>query len=983
MAGTPFQADGTFGSPPQDGAGFAGEANAASQGGTGNPYIDGVLSGNRWTGSLTFSFPQLASQYAASYAASEPASNFAPISLQQQNEARAILTGTTVGAVANVLTYDSVKDFTNLVIGEANGLGKGIDGSGDLRLAQSSIPSTAYAYYPSNASDGVGGDVWFGTAYAGTSNDYRNPILGNYAYQSLEHEIGHALGLKHGQEAGGPANVAVPDDRDGLEFTTMSYRAYIGDTTSSGYGYEQFGAPQSYMMLDILALQTMYGADYGYHAGDTTYRWDPATGQMFVREGSGAFIGQGTPGADRVFLTTWDGGGTDTYDLSNYTSAVSIDLRPGQWSVTSSAQRAYLGDGHYAQGNVYNAYLFNNNTASLIENAIGTSGNDTIVGNQAANVLIGGFGADTLTGGAGADSFRGTAADLNHDTITDMANEDMITVTDAVGQVYGLAYANGAVSFQLSPTASQVYSVALAGSFGSTVSQRVSASGGVDIVFGGSQAASVAINDVSIIEGDAGTSVATFTVTRSGGSAAFTVTYATANGTATAGSDYVAAAGTLSFAAGVMSQTVAVTINGDTAIEPNETFFVNLSGATNGAVLGHGQGVGTILTDDVRDDFAGSLTDTGVPFGVVAAGGAATGEIEVAGDRDWFRVQLAAGARYVVDLSGFDSNAGSLANPYLRLHDASGAIVGQNDDGGPGLDGQLIFTAATSGTYYIEAAAAGDNAAGTYRVAVSGDVTPDPDGMPLVDDRFYYGHNPDVAAAHVDPEAHYNANGWHEGRDPNPFFSTTGYLAANADVRAAGLNPLSHYDANGWHEGRDPAANFDNELYLARNPDVAKAGLDPLAHYLANGAAEGRQAYAAIGRGSDITKAHGFDAEYYLLNNSDVARAAIKAGGDSFAFAYQHYESNGWHEGRNPNAVFDVKGYLDAYADVRAANIDPLAHYDANGWHEGRDPAANFDTKAYEAHYGDVAAAHVDPLIHYLTNGIYEGRSAFADGHLG
>ncbi|MCJ2112984.1 hypothetical protein MKK64_17525 [Methylobacterium sp. E-025] len=253
----------------------------------------------------------------------------------------------------------------------------------------------------------------------------------------------------------------------------------------------------------------------------------------------------------------------------------------------------------------------------------------------------------------------------------------------------------------------------------------------------------------------------------------------------------------------------------------------------------------------------------------------------------------------------------------------------------------------------------------------------------LVNDIFYLANNKDIWNAHVDANVHYNNNGWHEGRDPNPFFSTIGYLAANADVRAAGINPLTHYDGNGWKEGRDPAADFDNELYLARNPDVKAAGTDPLQHYLQYGQAEGRQAYTAIGKVSDLGTHPGFDAEYYLLSNVDVAKAAIAAGGDSFAFAYQHYETYGWHEGRNPNAVFDVKGYLAAYGDVKAANIDPLTHYDLYGWREGRDPSASFDTKAYESHYTDVAKAGMDPMLHYLQYGGIEGRPSFNDWHFG
>ena len=113
-------------------------------------------------------------------------------------------------------------------------------------------------------------------------------------------------------------------------------------------------------------------------------------------------------------------------------------------------------------------------------------------------------------------------------------------------------------------------------------------------------AGSVSINDVTISEGDSGTKVATFTVTRSGGTAAFDVNFATSDGTATvADSDYVAASNTLHFGANQNTQTISVTINGDTKVEANETFNVDLSNATNGATISDSQGVGTITNDDV------------------------------------------------------------------------------------------------------------------------------------------------------------------------------------------------------------------------------------------------------------------------------------------------------------------------------------------------------------------------------------------------
>jgi hypothetical protein len=115
------------------------------------------------------------------------------------------------------------------------------------------------------------------------------------------------------------------------------------------------------------------------------------------------------------------------------------------------------------------------------------------------------------------------------------------------------------------------------------------------------------INDVSIVEGNAGFSTATFTVTLTNPNAsATTVQYATANGTATAGTDYVATSGTLTFNPGTTTQTITVQIIGDTLKEANETFFVNLSSPTNG-VIGDNQGVGIIIDNDraVIADFDG------------------------------------------------------------------------------------------------------------------------------------------------------------------------------------------------------------------------------------------------------------------------------------------------------------------------------------------------------------------------------------------
>ncbi len=114
----------------------------------------------------------------------------------------------------------------------------------------------------------------------------------------------------------------------------------------------------------------------------------------------------------------------------------------------------------------------------------------------------------------------------------------------------------------------------------------------------------VSINDVTVTEGNSGTKTVDFTVTLSASSTqTVTVGYATSSAspaTATANTDYQSTSGTLTFNPGETAKPVTVTINGDTLVEPDETFFVDLSGATN-AIITDGQGQGTITNDDTAN----------------------------------------------------------------------------------------------------------------------------------------------------------------------------------------------------------------------------------------------------------------------------------------------------------------------------------------------------------------------------------------------
>ncbi len=139
-------------------------------------------------------------------------------------------------------------------------------------------------------------------------------------------------------------------------------------------------------------------------------------------------------------------------------------------------------------------------------------------------------------------------------------------------------------------------------------------------------------------------------------------------------------------------------------------------GVPGDSVAGTGTS-GTVAVEGVPDDFAAGTGTSGT----VAIGGSTTGDIETAGDRDWFAVTLEAGKTYRIDLEGSRTRAGTLADPYLYgVHDAEGNLISgtPDDDGGWSYNSRLAFTPDEAGTYYISAGAYGSYL-GTYRVSVT------------------------------------------------------------------------------------------------------------------------------------------------------------------------------------------------------------------------------------------------------------------------
>lgn len=431
-----YQANGEgaqAGGAPWDGTVIAGIVSSGVQ------NIDALIYGTRWQVgvTVTYDFPDAFADY-GTYAFTT--SGFQQATLQQQTAVRLILEGAQgvsgKATAGTLFTYGSFESISGISIQDQNTFN-----AADLSVANTNLfdgfnlPTARVADFPRLDQRSDSGDVWFGDDYA----SYKTPVPGTYAWVTTMHEFGHSFGLKHGHASDhGEFLTAMTADRDSMEFSVMTYRSYVGASTNF-YVNETYGYAQTLMMYDIATMQYLYGANFTTNNTDTRYSWSPTTGEMFLND-----VGQGAPGtglggaSNRIFLTIWDGGGVDTYDMSNYTTAVSIDLSPGGWSVTSTDQLAqldtYYGTNTHARGNVFNALQYNGDARSLIENAWGGAGADIIIGNSAANELRGNGGADRLEGNAGNDRLLGGAGD---DLLLGGLDNDWLQGDDGNDRMYG------------------------------------------------------------------------------------------------------------------------------------------------------------------------------------------------------------------------------------------------------------------------------------------------------------------------------------------------------------------------------------------------------------------------------------------------------------------------------------------------------------------------------------------------------------------
>ena len=285
---------------------------------------------------------------------------------------------TALDATQQLNFEDALASWSNVADIQFNEVGD--DGSvvGEIRVAFSELVdfygAGAWAYLPENAP--YAGDVFINHLYIPEDFDE-----GTWYFNTLIHELGHTLGLKHPFDEDG-SEVVLSTEFDNIFYTVMTY---TDDPSGNNFFIDRY--PDTPMVIDILAIQYLYGPNTTFQAGDNDYVFDESA---------------------LYFETIWDAGGDDTIE-HNGSTGVTIDLRPGKYSTLG--QPIVFTDGYggpiaYTDPRtVWIAY------GTDIENAVGGAGNDQLIGNDLNNDLYGGDGADLIYGTAGDAHIWGELGD--------------------------------------------------------------------------------------------------------------------------------------------------------------------------------------------------------------------------------------------------------------------------------------------------------------------------------------------------------------------------------------------------------------------------------------------------------------------------------------------------------------------------------------------------------------------------------------------
>jgi hypothetical protein len=365
-------------------------------------------------------------------------------------------------------------------------------------------------------------------------------------------------------------NYPISPPNPGVISFTGSY--YVGMNSDAGAATFEYG-----IVSTVEAVPTNTSTPSKLGAADSG-SFDPATGIITITVSASKV---GGPKAGDIIGTlvarTFSGNGNETVKSQ---SAVDATALAGPVDPYTGASYMVVGNRNCSNGSTPVPTL-SINDVTVTEGNSGTTNATFTVTLSAASASAVTVKYDTANGTATAGSDYQAASG----TLTFAPNETSKTLTVAV---------NGDTTAE----ADETFAVNLSNPTNATIADGQ----GIGTIKNDDTASSpptISINDVTVTEGNSGTTDAVFTVSLSAVSnSAVTVKYDTADGTATtANSDYQSASGTLTFTPGQTSKTISVAVNGDTSVEPDETFSVNLSNPTN-ATIADNQGVGTIKNDD-------------------------------------------------------------------------------------------------------------------------------------------------------------------------------------------------------------------------------------------------------------------------------------------------------------------------------------------------------------------------------------------------
>ncbi len=265
-------------------------------------------------------------------------------------------------------------------------------------------------------------------------------------FDTYIHELGHALGLDHPLHGEGDA----PGYNKSM--TVMSYAPARVTTDAGGATTNIAQGVITPMILDIAAVQSMYGVNTTHNAGNTVY--EISTSDVVAQDTVGNTVTTEVyqnlaPTSSGVAMTLWDasanGAATDEFKVADGVNTdVHIDLRAGflNSNDVDGEVGGYVSAGvsapqqFYTQvGNTYVFLPYVNTGRGVIENATGGGGNDHIYGNDVGNVLEGGGGNDTISGNGGNDTLEGGAGNDTYEFAASGDGNDTISDSDDSGNI--------------------------------------------------------------------------------------------------------------------------------------------------------------------------------------------------------------------------------------------------------------------------------------------------------------------------------------------------------------------------------------------------------------------------------------------------------------------------------------------------------------------------------------------------------------------